>query len=256
MSSGSHPQLVTIAYWFQPMLIVASQCYTQLQKYGSTTTINDVDPNDFIMLMCIEAKRCSCDDHFIVIYNFITNISIAFVVKKYFVWNFIWKRHCCLVCQSVTSMCQTRAINRQSLSGPPTPTSLIGRLRSRDFVQCTQQLLTDEMEIHVFTENIYVLQISALHGLYAELANDKWVMHCQGHILHVEAIITLIAQWTLLYAMTESGLFTFWQCQRENGGSVSKSWPPPGLNFSQAFLVTDDDSLDSLHAGRYRNIAG
>ena len=39
-------------------------------------------------------------------------------------------------------------------------------------------------------------------------------------------------------------------------GSVSKSWPPPGLNLSQAFLVTDDDSRDSLHAGRYRNIAG
>ena len=154
-------------------------------------------------------------------------------------------------------MCQTRAINRQSLSGPPTPTSLIGRWRSRDIVQCTQQLLTDEMEIHVFTENIYVLQISALRGLYAELANDKCVMLCQGHILHVEAIITLIAQGTLSYAMTESGLLTFLQCQREKRrGSVSKSWPPPGLNFSPAFLVTDDDSRDSLHAGRYRKIAG
>ena len=106
----------------------------------------------------------------------------------------------------VTSMCQARAINRQSLSGPRTLTSLIGQQRSRDFVQCTQQLLSDEIEIHVFTENIYVLQISTLHGLYYELANDKCVMHCQGPILHVEAMITLIAQWTSLYAMTEWGL--------------------------------------------------
>ena len=195
------------------------------------------------MLMCIEAKICSCHDHFLFIYNFITNTYPSLSLSKtYFVWNFIWKRHCCLVWQSVTSMCQTRAINRQSLSGPPTPTSLIGRWRSRDIVQCTQQLLTDEMEIHVFTENIYVLQISALRGLYAELAKDKCVMLCQGHILHVEAIITLIAQGTLSYAMTESGLLTFWQCQRENGEAASQNhghhpdWISPQLSSSPTMI--------------------
>ena len=46
----------------------------------------------------------------------------------------------------------------------------------------------------------------------------------------------------------------FWQWHRENGQHL-ESWPLP-LNFSRTILVIDEDSPDSLHAGRYKNITG
>ena len=51
-------------------LVTTCQCYIQLQKYGSTTRINDIDATDFIMLMCIEAK-----------YVVVTTISFSFTIS-------------------------------------------------------------------------------------------------------------------------------------------------------------------------------
>ena len=55
-----------------------------------------------------------------------------------------------IACDFLSLPCvRLHAINKQSLSEPPTPTSLISQLRSRGFMQSTQQSLTDEMENYV-----------------------------------------------------------------------------------------------------------
>ena len=235
-------------------LVTTSQCYTQLQKYESTTTINDIDPTDFIMLMCIEAKICSCHDHFLFIYNFITNTYPSLSLSKtYFVWNFIWKRHCCLAWQSLTSMCQT--CYQQAIPFRASDTNVIDWPAEVTWLRTMRSAVIDWRNGD-----------SRVHGKYLCFANLRaaWIICWISQRQVCDALPrTYTACWSNNYTDSAMDIITCddgkWVVNfltvpaGKRRGSVSKSWPPPGLNFSWAFLVTDDDSL---HAGRYRNIAG